>query len=368
MVTPPSRRTLFGVAAALVVAVGAGATIGVVTSDRPDNAALIPLHESPITADGTTPTPSASTSPTPTPTPKPTATTAAPTASPTPRDTPTAAATRSSGGGYTNYGPRPPGTVTAPYVPGQRSWDVTSNGFRIRVSATAAKAGTPMTWTVDASSGARGCCAVYLLFGDGYGATPTMECDAPDPSVSYTHTYNRGGRKEFMVQVGDSRSCGASGDGGLYGTFDVADGPSTSQGPSLPVVKFDTSTPVPGHEGDHRYVSLYAEAQERDGHLTKLVVDFGDGTSKSFAGDQNPCRRSPDGWPTGSMVWLPHDPPPYHRYAKPGTYRLTLTAYSAGCDGRQVQTGKASFTWTVPTPEPTETPSPTASPSASASG
>jgi hypothetical protein len=39
---------------------------------------------------------------------------------------------------------------------------------------------------------------------------------------------------------------------------------------------------------------------------------------------------------------------------------LTLTAYSSGCNGSQVQTGKKSFTRTVPGPEPTETASPTA--------
>jgi hypothetical protein len=44
----------------------------------------------------------------------------------------------------------------------------------------------------------------------------------------------------------------------------------------------------------------------------------------------------------------------------PGSYTLTLTAYSSGCDGTQVQTVKASFQWTVPGPEtPSPTPTPT---------
>lgn len=349
----PSRRV--AVAATIAFAVAAGAAVALVSDGPRDEATLSPVTEPAEMAPEASPTPSAS--PTPTPSPSRSAT---PKPSPTATEEPRTASPTSSAPSYvTNYGPRPPGSVTVPYRSGQTSWDVVSNGIRFRISMTAARAGSPMTWTVRTSASASGCCAVYMLFGDGFGGSDSMPCDSPDPDVSFTHTYNRGGRKEFMVQAGHSRSCGASGDGAVYGTFDVADGPATSQGPSLPVVKFDRSTPVPGHEDDPRYVSLWAEADEADGYLTKLVVNFGDGTTKSFPGDGNPCQRTLDGWPAASKAWLPFDPPPYHRYSGPGTYTLTLTAYSAGCDGKQVQTGKASFTWTVPgSPSPSESTGP----------
>lgn len=359
----PSRRA--AVAASLVLALTAGATVAAVTRDQGGESSLIALNEPPLT-DVATSAPSGSPTPTPSATPSPTQSPAEaapaspagtrPTASAT-----TSAPTTAAPPPITNYGPRPPGSVTAPYRAGQTSWDLTSNGIRFRVSMTPAKAGEPMTWTVDTSSSVAGCCAIYLLFGDGFGARPDMDCDHPDPSVSYSHIYNRGGRKEFMVQAGHSKSCGASGDGSVYGAFDVAPGTSTAQGPSLPVVQFDTSTPVPGHANDHRYVSLWGEVDDADGYITKLVVSFGDGTSKTFPGDEGPCQRTPDGWPAASKAWLPYQPPPYHYYAKPGTYTLTLTAYSAGCDGRQAQSGSKSFTWTVPAPEPSETPEPSAS-------
>lgn len=71
------------------------------------------------------------------------------------------------------------------------------------------------------------------------------------------------------------------------------------------------SVPVPGHEGDPSRISLW-------------------------------------GWPASTMAGLPYDPPHYHRLTSPGSYTLTPTAYSSGCDGSQVQTGMASFTGVVP--------------------
>ena len=356
---PARRAVVFGITVAVALA---GVTVAVTTrSESRSGVAALRLDDD-AAATGTSAGPTA----TPTPSPTPTRTRATPTAKARPATTtapetdPTATSTRSSGT-YTDYGPRPPGSVTVPYRAGQTSWDVTADGIRIRVSMTPAKVGEPMTWTVNASSPDAACCSIYILYGDGYGTSNGVPCDDPDPSMAYRHTYNGSGRREFMVQV-ETERCQHGSQGVVYGAFDIAPGTPTAQGPALPTVKFDSSVPVKGHESDPRYVTLWGEAADEDGFITKLVVDFGDGTSRTFDPDNVPCQRSMDGWPTASQGSLPYDPPPYHVYKTPGTYRITLTGYSAGCDGSMVQTGRASFTWHVPEPEPTAEPTPTASP------
>jgi hypothetical protein len=339
-------------AGSLAVAVLAGGVAALVTRDGGGTASLSALP-APAGETTTSPTPPESPAPSESPTPS---ETPSPTASTTPKPKPTRTSESPAAvATYTDYGPRPPGSVTVPYRAGQTSWDVTSGGIRFRVSMTPAKVGVPMTWTIS-TSGPAGCCAVGILYGDGYGDPDNgLPCDDKDPTVSYTHVYNGSGRREFMAQaVG---SCGRGEEtAAVYGAFDIAPGTPSAQGPHLPVVKFDSSTPVKGHEGDHSYVSLWGEADDRDGYLTKLVVSFGDGTSKTFDGDGNKCQQGMDGWPAYSHAMLPYDPPAYHHYTKPGTYTLTLTAYSYSCDGKQQQTGKASFQWVVPEPEPTATP------------
>lgn len=350
---PPSGRVL--AALSLSAALVAGVGVAVLTSDRQGTSSLAPLHEPPALS-SPVPVATASASESPTPEPAPSATPSRPASAAATSAAPRPAATQATTTPVTapvgNFGPRPPGSVTVPYTPGQTYWDVTSHGIRLRVSMTKAKVGVPMTWTVKASSADAGCCAIKMLFGDGGGEPRNgMPCGTADPDVSFTHTYNGAGRREFMLQAGTAKHCGDSQHAVVYGTFDVAPGTPTAQGPSLPVVKFDRTVPVKGHEKDPSYVSLWGEAEDEDGHLTKLVATFGDGTSRTFEGDGMACQETRDGWPTPSFAQLPYQPPAYHHYPKPGTYTLTLTAYSAGCDGSQVQTAKASFTWTVPAKE-----------------
>jgi hypothetical protein len=341
------------VAAAALALVATGVTVALRARTSSGTAALNPV------AGPAQQTPAPTSSPTPSAThrPAPTATTR-PAAGPSPSQTPAPG---------TFYGEHLPGSVTLPYRPGQRSWDATSNGIRFHLTLTPAVAGSPATWHVTTSGGA-GCCFVYLNFGDGY-AVPNgnLDCDVADPDVTATHTYNRGGSHHFMVEAALRGTCGQGHEGIVYGTFDVAPGRSTAQGPEQPVVQFDSSARPKGHEDDRSYVTIWGEAEDEDGFLRRFVVAWGDGTTTPLPGDGNPCQTGPDGWPVGSRGTIPADPPMHH-YAKPGTYTVTLTAYSTACDGSDVQTGTASFEWVVDPPEPTPSASasPSASPSASA--
>jgi PKD repeat protein len=217
---------------------------------------------------------------------------------------------------------------------------------------------------------------VGILFGDG-GRTD-FDCDHSQPggrvTRTFTHTYNKPGRFTMLVTA-MGQDCGYAGE--LYGSIDIGEGRSTAQGPSLPEVKLSES--IRADDPTYQTVTLWGHGHDEDGYITKLVVSFGDGTTKTFAGDGGECITTRGGWPAPSDAWLPTGSHPYaHRYAKSGSYTLRLTAYSAGCNGEHVQTGTSTMTFQAgawdppslspsprpsssagPVPSPTPTPSPT---------
>ena len=305
--------------------------------------------------------------------------TATPSASntPNPSDSPTAASTSGSGGGgggggsdsgapvMTDLGPIPPGSTVYAYSPGRDSWSATGDGITLHVSMSPAHphAGQTVTFSFNATAPAK-CCKGFILFGNGRATdngTDCMEFPAGTGlSTSYTTIYNKSGRYEFEA-VAYARSCDHN--AGFYAWIDVADGTSSGQGPALPVVKIDSSTPKSGHEGDPAWLTLWGDATDDDGYITKLIVDWGDGTTDSFPGDGGPCQEAADGWPAGTEAMLPGEPnPPYHHYRSYGSFRVTLTAVSTACNGSDVERGHASMSWDNPAP-PSPTPSPSTTPS-----
>lgn len=305
---------------------------------------------------------------------------ATPTEKPSPSETPTPEATTSdpsSGGGggtstssdpamMSDLGPVPPGSVVFGYQSGRQDWSGTSNGIRMSVHMAPASphAGQTVTFDVHASASAH-CCYAYMVFGNGRG-TPDVHCmqgpAGSDYSVEYSTIYNQAGRYEFLAGAMSGSSCRNQGD--IYAYIDIGPGTSTGQGPDLPVVKVDSSTPAPGHEGDPSYVTLWGQGTDDDGFVRRIVVDWGDGTSTTFPGEGD-CQRGSDGWPAPSEADVPYDPPPVHHYKSHGDFRITLTAVSTACDGSDIQHGHASMTWSNPAPpkpSPSPSPSQTASP------
>src|SRR3954462_1855175 len=288
-----------------------------------------------------------------------------PTSSQTPTDQATTPASNGSGSGsggggggggdqnMSDLGPMPPGSVSFPYSSGRHAWSGTSNGIAMSVLMSPAepRAGETVTFDVHASAAAR-CCYAYMVFGNGRG-TPDVHCmEGPtgtEYDVRYTTIYNQPGRYEFLAGAMRGKSCDDQGD--LYAYIDVAPGTSSGQGPDLPVVKVDSSTPKPGHEGDPAWLTLWGDATDDDGYITKLVIDWGDGTTATFPGDDGSCQVAADGWPAGTEAMLPGEPhPPYHHYPSYGTFHVTLTAVSTACNGSDVQRGRASMSWDNPAP------------------
>lgn len=257
-----------------------------------------------------------------------------------------------------NLGPVPSGSLVFGYSSGRDSWSGTSNGVAMSVtmSPSRPRAGQTVTFSIHTSAPKK-CCKVYMVYGNGR-STGEDSCMTFPSGTSYTvddtTIYNRSGRYEFLVGA-FSPTCNNQGD--LYAWVDVGAGTTTAQGPDLPVVKVDSSTPAPGHENDPSYVTLWGQGDDDDGYITKLVVNWGDGTSSTFAGDPNPCQRTSDGWPAASEAQVPYDPPPAHHYKTYGDFHITLYAYSAACNGSDVQRGQATFTWPDPSPAPSPSPS-----------
>lgn len=330
----PRNAAIAGAAAAVAVALVAVPVLRHRSGNGPVDS-LRPVAAEPGGARRAAPSPTSTPSPT-----------ARPSVSPSAAPSPTPSA----GGDDAMFGPSP-GAVSFRYEPGRADWSAVSNGVRISVhiAPTVPKFGQVVRFDVTASAPSGTCCYVTMIYGDGF-QSPQGECVASGTSVrrAFEHAYNKAGRKRFAV--GASRGGCASG-GGIFASLDVAAGQTTAQGPALPVVHVDTAARPAGHEDDTSYVTLAGDASDDDGYVSWFVVDWGDGATSTYH-NGDPCQRSTDGWPTPSWAPLPGEPnPPTHHYAKAGTFRVTLTAYSTSCDGAEVQHAAAYLDWVWAPPE-----------------
>ena len=88
------------------------------------------------------------------------------------------------------------------------------------------------------------------------------------------------------------------------------------------------------------------QGQDLDGWVTQMIVDFGDGTPARLVENAGRCSSGRGEWPAT----------PYfsHRYEAPyrvvGKYTMTLTVFTAGCDGRDLQ--QTTIRQAVAVPQP----------------
>jgi hypothetical protein len=251
-----------------------------------------------------------------------------------------------------------PDTVRHRFDPGRTTYTVTKGDVTLmaRFSTMRAPSGTPVDLVLEATSGAPSCCSLGVWYGDGAGKHQDGPFQPPQcPNVTGTssrldaaHTWNKAQRWVLLIQA--SRT-GCDNKDTVYlamqVTIEITPGTSTSNGPFQPWVHVNESAaPV---EGDRSYMSYYGEARDDDGWISRLELDYGDGSPPvSFPGDENDCRQGRGGQPLESRAFLPHDPPHTHRYEAADTCTVTLRAWSEGCNGREVQTGVATYTYTVP--------------------
>lgn len=368
-----SSRLLVPLVAAACAAVLLGGVVTVIGSGtEPDPDVLRAAEPAPAAAARPTPTsssagPVASSTPAASPTPSATAVVVAdaPATAPEPAAAPAAApapapakapaprreASQSAPDDGSGYGTSP-GVVKHPYDPGRRTYSASSDGVALTAAFTTMtpKAGDAVGITLSGSADSPTCCTLHVLYGDGAGDDQQLsghpcESDSRAARAEQQHAWNKPGRYTLQLQASTSVCHGEGRHVVMRVVVDVREGaPPVSNGPAQPKVSFDIyEQPRPEDPG---LVKFSGSAEDRDGHVTHFVLDPGDGSAprRIDAYKQGPCQQTPGGTSAASTGFLPHDPPPSHRYAQAGSYTARLTAYSVGCDGKHVQTGSATYT------------------------
>lgn len=139
--------------------------------------------------------------------------------------------------------------------------------------------------------------------------------------------------------------CGGGGEVGLKGLVAVRPSGLPTNGPARPTATVGASSAWKSLSHS-RFVEVLVGGEDKDGYVRRLEIDWGDGTSSETVEvepEADVCRRSPVA-PSGSVA--PTSLP--HIYTRDGTYTVTVTAVSTGCDGRTRQTGRAHYVVTVP--------------------
>ncbi|MGB8651527.1 MAG: hypothetical protein WCD35_12800, partial [Mycobacteriales bacterium] len=268
--------------------------------------------------------------------------TPAPTTSPTGRASATATATSTA----RPAGPFPYPSPTRGYAPLSVSAALdSSSGIQA----------DDFTLSIDATDGDGAIRLSRIAWGDGAAyqpAHPVVTCPlAPSPradpgpyqpqpgslSVAYDHAWRHAGTFPVTVEVTSGGGCGpyppAVESRTVHLQVSIGDGPETSNGSGSPTVR----RVAYGHPGGTR-LSLDADPYDTDGWVTKVVVDFGDGTAQVV---HDPGLSGCD---DGGGAYYPGTQPGQtsdswtHQYATKGSYTITFVITSTGCDGADAQT------------------------------
>jgi hypothetical protein len=86
---------------------------------------------------------------------------------------------------------------------------------------------------------------------------------------------------------------------------------------------------------------IYVRGEDHDGYLSRLELDWGDGTARTVVRNENPCHRPPDdAWIQSSYAVNNVR----HQYADdPAGHVIVLTVVSTGCRGEYTQ--RHSYSW-----------------------
>lgn len=163
---------------------------------------------------------------------------------------------------------------------------------------------------------------------------PDAPRDEPPPTVqhgSYDYIYRVAAEHHFTVMAATGSCSREPHYAELEGTITVLAGQTTSNGPRPPegsVAENLEGAPANG-------VRMSVGAWDDDGVVRRVHVDWGDGSEPSVldvAEGDHTCVDEPNAYPTsGDTHTLDHV------YATAGTYTVTATIVSTGCDGQAAQ-------------------------------
>ena len=204
----------------------------------------------------------------------------------------------------------------------------------------------PMTFEVRVTGRGGIVSSVTLDFGDGMsrseppppGAAVSEMCDrnaATDATIQFRHGYRNPGDYRVAVKSINYRDCGSTPVSDVARAVKVSPGERHSNGPDTPVatdciLNYDS---VCVH-AQGRHAQAFGTARDPDGFVSRLVYEWGDGTA-----DATPFALSECSDPGSTRPSSPsRNVDKGHDYSSPGTYHVTVTIESVGCDGQDVQT------------------------------
>ena len=173
------------------------------------------------------------------------------------------------------------------------------------------------------------------------GGRSFVSCDSRGPAGSHAadYTFGHGYRSSRTYDVRVLRVILACGEEIAFEgdplRLTVVPGPALSNGPELP-----TSTNCILNlesfcvHAEERRARVFAGLSDPDGYIESARIDWGDGGPVSevhfpLAECQDPGDRFPSNERSATL--------PDHTYEAPGTYTVTLTVVSTGCDGKDAQ-------------------------------
>lgn len=179
---------------------------------------------------------------------------------------------------------------------------------------------------------------------------PAAACVAPDPDAppkerssamrrsSFDYVYRVAAERRFSVMVATGDCARAPHYAELNGTITVLPGVTTSNGPRVPegsVSENPEGAPPSG-------VWMSVGASDRDGVVRRVSVDWGDGSEPSILEvpqGEYACVDEPTAYPSSGGTHSLE-----HVYETAGSYTVTATLVSTGCDGQNAQSVSVTST------------------------
>lgn len=158
----------------------------------------------------------------------------------------------------------------------------------------------------------------------------------------FSHSYRRTGTYTVRATVRSGGSCSATPVETVRSeaTIRVTADASPSNGPQTPTGSLARNYPSSASAAS---MTVYGYGQDRDGYVSALAIDWGDGSSPATtSADMSQCHDPGTSWPTSDGVASGDQT---HDFAQPGNYTVTLTVRSVGCDGRDTQIATVRMTY-----------------------
>jgi hypothetical protein len=170
-----------------------------------------------------------------------------------------------------------------------------------------------------------------------------------DETFPNPHAYRLSGTYVIKAVVTTRQGCQTSGGDPetVTAAYTAGVGPGTNQsnGPAQPTANVGYMS----RGGDGQTVNVTGGGGDRDGFVSRITLDFGDGSTPEEV--TYPLTSCDDGGGRRYPASSQNDGTDHH-YDRPGTYTARVTLVSVGCDGKDAQQAVGETQVTIPAPPP----------------